>query len=460
MVLTGKKLFLVLVFLLVYFCIRVPYFNMGWDGLDANGTDTNIFQNHPQKPNYLLIARMNGEDIYASAAGHPAPMYAMFSYMGYFFQKFENYSDLSNVQIIFRMKVISATFQLLIFILLLLIVFKNEKDGISKKTFSLYLGILLVSITPIAINNSNEFQVDSLFGLAMVGLYGIVLAAGLFKNISGRLFYALLFLAAAFVGLGKNEWSLLMFASLLASVVYLLVKKYSLKQSDNIADSYKIVGISFLGCLGGNILSYLFEPTLYMSGWDLLFRISKQASIFSKGGIIKLFFVTRARFVFIAPLLAMVAYTTFFIIKNIKKMDFIVLLSYFMSAAFFFSFFFSTWGPQPRYFAPAFAALLITTSIVYTKYQGPIGLKTTILYGLAALLVACLSINYIFDTRIKERHAYGIRDISSFIADPNCVPLLPVEDVYNKKNIDFVHRSVGMDAAKEIAKKYGRTMCQ
>ena len=454
-----NKYTLILFFSVFYFTVRAPFFNMGWDGSDANGLDVDMFVNHPQKPNYLLIARMNGSDIYAPAFGHPAPMYGMFISMGYVLQKFENYHNLSDAQIIYRAKVIASIFQLLIFVLLLLIIFKDEKRNISPRKLLLYLGIFLVSLTPLAINNSNEFQIDSLFGLAMVGSYCITLAAYLFKCISGKLFYILLFLSSVFIALGKNEWSLLLIISLIACSVYLLARKYLFKQDDDTIEPYKIIGISLLGCIFGNVLSYLFEASLYFSGWDLLFRMSKQSSIFSKDGIGKLILVTQDRFIFIASLLAMIAYATFIVIRNIKKIDSIVILSYFISVFFFFSFFLSTWGSFSRYFAPSFAALLITMSVAYIKYQKPFNWKNATLFGLVLFFITYQSISYISDKKIKAQHTFGIRDISEIVADKSCVPMIPVEDVYNKKTVDFVHLSMGMEAAKTIAKEYGKEIC-
>jgi hypothetical protein len=266
-------------------------------------------------------------------------------------------------------------------------------------------------------------------------------------------------LASIFVALGKNEWSMLFVFSLIASVLYLLFKKYILKQNDEKSESYRIIIFSFLGCVVGNLLSYLFEPALYLSGWNLLLYMSKQSSILSGDGVNKLIAVTQDRFIFITPLIAMIAYTTFYVIKNIRRIEFIVVLSYFISILFFFSFFLSTWGSFPRYFAPSFASLLIATSIIYCKYQKKVAWKVTILYGLVAIFILYQAIAYLSDKNVALQHTYGIRDVGNISSDKKCVLLIPVEDAYRNIKIDFVHIGMGPDAAKKIASEYGREMC-
>lgn len=449
------KYFFLAVFLVFYFLVRIPFFYMGWDGSDANGLDVDMFLNHPKNPDYLLIARIDGVDQYVPAMGHPAPMYEMFSQLGYFFQSFENYSTLTDAQIIFRAKALSAIVQALVFVSLLWIVLGQKMIDLRKKGIW-YLGIVTVSVTPIALSNSNEFQIDSFFGLLMVGLYGLVLTARLWGSIPESFFYGLLFLTSAFIGLGKNEWSLLLGLALVISVTCIFFSKYVLKKKF-LGDSFWIVGISVMGCLLGNLLSYLFEPMLYVSGWNLLFSMTGQSSILSVDGFQRFWGVTKERMLFVAPILVMLVYLGFLLVKNRKKIEFVEVLGYLFASALFFSFFFSTWGSYPRYFAPAFILTIIVCSWVFIKYQEVIKQKTAWIFLGVFAVSAYFSIGYLSDDTVKSRHTYGVR---SFQLDKSCVALVPVEDVYRKKNINFVHTGMGMEAAQKIAEEHGKTICK
>ncbi|MBN1585115.1 hypothetical protein JW899_01975 [Candidatus Uhrbacteria bacterium] len=502
-----NKYLLVAFFVIAYFGVRLSFFNSGWDGTDANGIDTDIFLNHPQKPNYLLISSIGGRVTYAPAYGHPAPMYEAFGYMGDVFQIFYDFKNLDGSTLIFCLKTIVASAQLLVFLLLIFSIFSGKRILSSKNDLVLLGLIFLFSVTPIAINNSNEFQLDSLFGVLAFGLLGLSIGLGVFRVTTYKLFLFFVFIACFFVGIGKNEWTLAMGLALGAGLLWVIVRKRLFGVVGNSRDDYWLLVSIFVGLAFGNLASYVFEPSLYLSGWKLLSSMAQKQTLFGSAGLMQLKTVTRERFVYIFPLLVTILFIGIHFLKRPRSFAFPLLFGYLVSLALFFSFFFSTWGSYPRYFAPSFIVLLTVGAIVFRKYQGDItihfwpillivlffwscyfmnrhnlrlGLPMVLLLILAtmfylkyrgsividastiqAIVVLFLVYQagrYILSDQIASQHVYGTRNTSIQFMDKDCVHVIPLEDAY-QKTIDFVHAGMGYDSAEKIAAEHGMKLC-
>ena len=455
-----NKYFYLAIFVIVYFAVRMPFFSLGWDGADGNGHDTDIFVNHPQKPNYLLIGRIEGSDIYLPAYGHPAPMYEMVARLGDFFNTFVDLKKARNQEIIFGLKLISSLFQLAIFTLVFLTSVKGKKDGDAlKKERLLIFGLLLLSIAPMAIYNNNEFQLDSTFGVLMAGLYSALLLAHDRKVLRGKTLAILFFISSFFIGLGKNEWNLLFVLALVSVASYFIVLKYLLKKSENYNEAFGILLISFAGCSIGNLVSYSFEPAHYISGWKLLFSMSQKASILGPSGLKNFVIVSALRLPYIVIHLILLSYCTFYVLNMIGRLSLALILSYLFSFFLFIAFFFSTFAACSRYFAPSFISLVVSSIIVYLTYQNTDDKKTVraflIIYGF--LFIHTMS--FIGDGALKSRMIFGTGSITERPINEECVPLLNVEDVYKNK-MDFIHYSMGYQGGSELAQKYNKRVCR
>ncbi len=53
-----------------------------------------------------------------------------------------------------------------------------------------------------------------------------------------------------------------------------------------------------------------------------------------------------------------------------------------------------------------------------------------------------------------------MRNLEKVILNNNCVSLIPVEDVYRKKNINFIHVTMGLQFATDKANESGKIICK
>ncbi len=456
----SVKILLLALFLFAYFGARLPFFQTGWDGTDANGHGAYIFLHHPAKPNYLFVGRLHGEEIF-SPIGHPALMYEMFSWLGSLMQNFIDFRSLNNQAIIFRIKFLAATIQLSFFLLLIAIIFWNREKKNSGETIAIFATLAVLAFSPIAINNSNEFQLDSLQGLTMVGCYTFVLSLFTLGMLSRKVALPAVFLSAAFLGLGKNEWSTLLVLSLLGGAAYPAVCRFFFpREKVHFRFHGILLAVSFAGCFFGNLISYYYEPGNYLSGWHLMMNLSQKETLFSGARFVKFAYMSYYRLPYILPLMLMILYATYLVFRQIPKIEFALLLNYLLSILLFSSYFFSTWAEYPRYFAPAFVSLLITCTALHLRHGTLFGRKTVLSWILVFCSLSLLSLSYLANDKIAGKHIYGTRDIRELTQDTGCVYLLPVEDAMDRKDIDFIHSSVGYEEAERIAARYGRKMCE
>jgi hypothetical protein len=171
-------------------------FDSGWDGSDANGHDVDIFLNHRTGPNYLLIGQVDGTKIFGNP-NHPALIYEVFSKLGCLFEVFIDHKALSYPEIIYRIKAMVATIQLIFYIVLILLILQKIKNK-SGRIFGIAL-VCIASNTPLAINSSNEFQLDSLIGWVSLGCISLTVAACNFELLKNfKLIIALFFFPLLF----------------------------------------------------------------------------------------------------------------------------------------------------------------------------------------------------------------------------------------------------------------------
>lgn len=438
-----KGLGILLFFISLYFVVRIPIYKLGLDGQDGNAPNINIFVKRPEKPNYMLVARLDSTEVYVPPTGHPGPMYEMLAIFGQNLRSVLPDQVFAPNNIITTVKMISSVFQLVIFLGILYIVIRQIHSKMP------YLLIFLLSLTPLALYNNSEFQLDSLFGLLMVGIFALLMWIYSLKLVSNKLIMFLIFFSAVFIGLGKNEWSLLLFISVFIAFVF----------SRNKIIDYKTCLSILLGCFAGNVVSYLFEPRLYLSGWNLLLGMSQHNTVFSKG-VSRFLDMNVIRSPYTNTCLFLIAYCLYYVWKNIKSVNFPIMLSFIYGSLLFFSFFFATWGWSSRYFAPAFICLSVTAIAIFLNDT-----KTHFLLRkipiLLVVIIVYFSVQTVWFYRVMgNRFDYGKRDISNILREVNdCVPIIPTEDVMFKQEIDFIHSHEGIEDTKMFVEKYGKKLC-
>lgn len=451
---SHSNYFLVVVFVGIYFFVRWPLFSLGWDGHDGSGHDLHIFLNHPTGPNYLLVYKVR-DLIQYGIPQHPALPYEIISWLGYLYQKIIDYKNYSYEQIIFHIKLLVSIVQLFFYIALIFIILKLTKNH--KIRLQIIILLSLFSISPLSINNSNEFQMDSLIGLSMLGLYSLVLVAFSKNLFTKKIAYPLIFLTSTYIGLGKTEWSLFLMCSIVISGAYFLwLNIFSLDKKDlNVHNGYLIL-VVFLGCIFGNLLSYQIDVVNYLAGWDLVLRESPRSTVFSKDGFGKFLEAFKMRALFLWAPIFLVLYGVIFIIRK-REVSGALLLSYITAITFFFGYFFSTWGGDiPRYFSPSYMALIITCIGMYASFHGAEIFKWE-RWGMCfiVLILFIISYQYLINPKLVTGHQHGIVERNF---DPGCLYHIPIEDL-QLSDANFIAKGIGSDDAMLLADKHNLRLC-
>lgn len=454
---SWRELFVLFVaFLLAFFCARLPLFSLGWDGQDANGHDADIFFHQPVKPNYLLFGRIHGQEIYVPPFGHPAPPYEMYALLGKAVRWIIPYQTFSDSHIIVLLKVISSLFQLAVWLPLLWLMIRHCSEKTPRLVGCLFITALALS--PLAIQGSNEFQIDSTFGFLMAGVYALALWYADRKERHPILAFLAVVIASAFLGFGKNEWTLVLFIAWASLLALRLATSLASHQDDELQSRrfFLCMNATVLGLGVGNLASYLFEPALYISGWELMTDMVKRASIASDTGRNHFIDVNKGRFRFTqAPIILIVFMAWQAASRRLQFSSALILASIF-GLGLFSAFFISTWGAFPRYFAPALAALSV--AVVWLYIERPFKVAALLACTLASCWLAVDGIRFAQSAALARSSIFGIRDIRPNL-DAKCALLLPVEDGYRRKDLDFAHSGWGYQGAEEFAQKFGGHVC-
>jgi hypothetical protein len=442
------------VFLLCFFASRQPLFALGWDGTDANGSDTDIFVHQPAKPNYFLMARFNGHDLYLPALGHPAPMYSMISQLGRLTGAFLDYETMSDAAIVRLLKLLVSACQGVIWCLLLAVVgFSRNLKGQPGYRALAYVGITALALSPMALDGSNEFQLDSFFGFIMVSAYALALFLWEKNSTHPRLGRGLVFCAAAFLSLGKNEWTLVLAVAALcvaalATICWYFENKIWSRQA------WDCTAWTLAGLTVGNLGSWAFEPAHYVSGWTLLHGMICGASVVKPACLEHFGQLTWARLPYIQVHGVMLLYLAARLLIGKPLPSPRCLLAGVFGTGLFLAFFFSTWGNFPRYFAPAFIGLAVVS--VWVCVDWPHKLPR----------VACMLALGLFGWFFYTGHVYAHSPTHASVcihgqhaqlpaAGPEGLRLILIDDVYRRKDVDFIHLQLGVDGARKLRKQYG-----
>jgi hypothetical protein len=445
-------------FLLIFFWERLPLFSLGWDGQDASGHDADIFFHQPAFPDFILFGRLRGYEIYMPAYGHPAPLYEMFKLLGKAVALVVPYQSFSDGQVIALLKVIASLLQLIIWLPLLWLMLRNGPKRITR-----LVGCVVVigfALCPLSVQGSNEFQIDSTIGFVAVGLYTFALWFAA-RNKRYSFFGAIAIVAASiFIGLGKNEWTLVLVIAcgclLVIGLVLRVIGKSNERQMRNILIC---VGATILGLEIGNLLSFLYEPIHYASGWNLLTQMIGSSSVASNAGRSRFIEINLERLPFTQVLIFVILFLTLQVVLKRPPVSIWLTLGSVYGLGLFAAFFISTWGPFPRYFAPGFAVLSIIMVWFYVEQiEQPLSPAALLICALASCWFAIDGVQFAQSDELANRSIYGIRkNIEPRI---DCALLLPVEDAYRRKDLDFAHAGYGYDGAEQIMQRYGGHVCR
>ncbi|MCZ6852262.1 MAG: hypothetical protein O7F17_11525, partial [Planctomycetota bacterium] len=201
----------VLGFVAIYFLARLPFLS---DPLYCEeGIFAAIVVNQPPNPDYLLVARIDGQEHYQRSA-HPAPLYETMKLAAKLWPPVGPQSVHDDTLATPRLRFFFCLFQLVAWLgvgLLALLV--TRASGVVVQIATIVI-VAAAAASPIAVVTSTELQVDGSVGALMVGVMAAATCLAARGVLPVSVTYATLFIAAAVLGLGKQEWSLALVAAL------------------------------------------------------------------------------------------------------------------------------------------------------------------------------------------------------------------------------------------------------
>lgn len=314
---------------------------------------------------FLIIARLR-DQVFFDRTSHPAPPYLFISHVLRSLSDGTRFASLSPNQ----KTVLARSRFLLTYCVAIALFCATALWGLWKARpgqIAIVLGLSAFAIsTPLLVGGSIKPQIDGAVGVLLVCVVGFLVFAGT-KVGPSRAGHVLLVLGGAFAGLGKNEWALAFLAALATAAGLKAYLRRANKKSPSVLEPRTLFYLS-LGLAAGTVISFLVDPSNYLSGFGLMPHFQKQATqsgITWAGTFLK-------RLPMIWPLLPLLILSSAALLANWR--DVVVrrpalLIMFFWMWAVSAGFLLSKWDAGgARYFCPPMAAALFTVSLAEMAY--------------------------------------------------------------------------------------------
>jgi glycosyltransferase involved in cell wall biosynthesis len=426
------------VVLVGYVLTRAPFYLqplMGEEGIFAY-----MLAHSPVGPAYGFMGRINGVDL-LDPLRHPAGMYEAYTRLGALLRFFGGAGAMTDISA----RLAQSCFQGALWVLLAL------RYGKAQGTSLALLGLLtLVGLSsPLGVSSSIYLQTDSSTGLLLAGC----LAFAVLESVS------LLGPAAALFALGavgKQEWSIAALLGLGLAEIF--------NSRPGILKRVLFLGG---GLVLGNFFSWVFDPLNYVGGLDVLRGISPGHQALANGQAQAWATLWPTRRPFVVGLMALLVLATGLAWSAPQERRARERTACLLAWAFFLPFFASTWGRSPRYFAPAWGAVLACLA-------GQLAQRQVRRWALAAVTVLALTMAYDQTLFLARVYGQGLSLTESSLAPlqvfwqrehsreavmtHGCVGRLTAGYGWNKP-LDFVLESVDPQSAANYAASQGRALC-
>ncbi len=435
-------------FVAIYLLARLPFLS---DPLYCEeGIYAAIVVNRPPNPDYLLVARIDGQEHYEQLA-HPAPLYETMKLAAKLWPPVGPQSALDDALATPRLRFFFCLFQLVAWLgvgLLALLV--TRASGVVVRIATMVI-VAAAAASPIAVVTSTELQVDGSVGALMVAVMAAATCLAARGVLPVSVTYATLFIAAAVLGLGKQEWSL----ALVAALGLWFPALFALRKWTGRTIRLHVVAatVILVGLLLGNLLSYVYDPDNWLGGIGVMRRIAGRATIATGAGTSHWLEVTAERLNDLATIFALGVCLLVLLARHIKTVEPYAFLVLFLSGGLFGGYFISSWASDPRYFAPSVLAMALALLAVLPANPDRTG--QVVLMATAMALVLHSAVFIAGRIGSPPRPVHLPESVSR-----ECVPLLQAGDVWNKPEIDFVARSLGPEGAKAHLARYRKTLCE
>lgn len=441
----NKYLFLVLL-MLVYFLVRIPYY--GIPPFYEEGCFTDLFfSNHIANPNYVLIGKIDGVKIYAPPQ-HPALIYETLSSYGKLWQKLLPLDSWNTIALGVFARFAFSLFQAsIVFALIFMRLKKNE----AKTPLPLITFIVGLCLLPPVIWYSTSLQVDGSVGSLMTGLLALSLLTYRYKLFETRNSFLLVFACALFYGFGKNEWSLAFLAALIASFIFVFIRKSVF--TENFRSVISLLSIALAGLLVGNLISYLFDPLNYLGGFGVISELGKP----SLNIVETMEWGHRWKIVSLNLILLVAALAGLF--RALKKHDFVYLLFLVWGSALLAGFFMSAHALDNRYYAPSFLVLLGLLPLAYDQFDSR---RVYHLLWAATVIIFLFSAPKIIDgiqtlLSFKKMDLYSLNTTQAAPSVTDCITAMGAGEAFISGD-DFISNAYPDKSA--FLQKYGKTLCK
>ena len=428
--------------LFAYYALRTPFFMQPLQG--EEGIFADMIARSPPGPDYVLAARIHGEDVRMNPL-HPALLYEAYTKLGAALRLLSGPN--------FAPSDVWARFAHSLFLAALFAALAARAAQARGGRLLALGGLGLASIgAPMAVIASIFLQTDTSTGVLLAGLLGLALADG-----EDAPTLAPLVACFALSAVGKQEWSMGVLAGLIGAE---LVATWRLGRS-RIAARFLLLATGAL--LLGQIASYLLQPENYLGGFAVMSHVlSAGKNPGSHSKIVWMWqLISPGLFVplGVGAILAATARP-----ERLRA----ELRAITVAWALFIPYAFSDWNPSARYFAPAWGAALALVVVQISRRA--VGARSGAAVLLAGTMLAVyhytaldrIRIQRLSLTEVMFQPYDGVIDIEKVIdavaVSRHCVPRLNTGFIWNSRH-DFVGQSIGYDLEEAIIVDRGARAC-
>ena len=440
------------IIIVVYFALRAPFFDHPMVG--EEGTHANVFYAQPQRPDHCILGRF-GDQVHYVPFNHPAMMYDLMARLGSAVSRVTDLDALSDQNFLRTGRIAFSLFQLTFWLALgLLLISKKELPPPG----SLFAIVMAGLICPVAVGSAVMFQTDGTAGVLMVGLTALAIGLHSQQRVPPKVSIPVFGAAAFFLGLGKQEWGLILLIALAMTAVLSFLRKSLLRH-----DSW-FLGVGAAGCLLGYLASHLFDPVNFGGGFHVFVSIvDKQGDGGSSSVGMASRILPRLPFVLIPGLLLCLA-----AVRLLTKRQPAYLLAVLFGAGLIGAYLIVQGANEYRYFATGLVASVAAAALLFPNQPG----KISRAFVMALVLVSLVQYGLFYNTYHNQLRSVMLKPgqhLPSYLAFYNekiersqkytCVPVLPAGRVLRNPTQVFLINSLGEANARSIAKDHRFLIC-
>jgi NADH:ubiquinone oxidoreductase subunit 6 (subunit J) len=437
----------------IFFGARLVQYRAQLQG--EEGIIADVFVHRPHSPNYLLLARINGRNIYIGPE-HPAGIYETIEAAGRLAELLRPASSFQDVSGAFWLRLAFSSFFLLTWGAAAAAFVVPGRPWPSKLLVWL---LAAVAASPIAVRTSTQLQTDGSVGVLMCGsvALGIVWVT---RRRDQKLPFIYLFLTAVFLGTGKQEWTMVLALAIVGWLGYLTLQKVRDRKRELRPYAW-IAAVIVAGLTAGSLTAWAYDSVNYWGGFNVLQRTSAVATIVTGENATQQWFdgtVARLPDLFtVFALMAIIATITIARRRFYDPQEALLLL---FGCALFAGYFFSYWNfDDPRYFAPCLIVLMtLAVSMLEGLGRGEQrqGWRIHLPKAVISMFLVAMTLQSSLFLAKQNPNRPPSAGPPEYL---DCIPLLPSAFAWNRPALDFVGSGLDRSGASGFLKQHGATLC-